>query len=99
MVLFFANRSEEDILLEEKLRGYASKHKKLTCYFSVDRQVTSNWNGYVGFVDETKITETVVSLDLKNTLFMSCGPPILSNIVEKIWVSKLKVPIAQIHRF
>lgn len=97
MILLFANRTEEDILLEEELRKYAAENPKLKIYFSVDRKITETWGEFVGFVNEEKIDKTVPE-NFDNTLFMSCGPPILSNIVEKIWRAK-GVKINDMHRF
>ena len=98
LILLFANRSEDDILLEKNLKEYAEKNPKLKIYFSVDKSITADWKGFVGFINEEKVRESVPK-DTSNTLFMSCGPPILSNIVEKIWMSNLKIPYNRIYRF
>ena len=37
--------------------------------------------------------------DIENTVFLSCGPPILSNIVEKIWRTKYNVKPENMFRF
>lgn len=52
MTLLFANRSEDDILLESDLKMYAEKHPKFQCFFSVDKSVTEDWKGFVGFINE-----------------------------------------------
>lgn len=47
----------------------------------------------VGFIDEEKISKALGDFtnDIESTIFLSCGPPILSNIVEKIWRTKYHV--------
>lgn len=55
---------------------------KLKVHFSVDRKIKDSWNGMTGFVDEDKISKSLGNFtdDINNTIFLSCGPPILSNI-------------------
>ena len=55
---------------------------KFKVYFSVDRTITDDWKGFVGFVNDEKISKTLPS-DLDSTLFMSCGPPILSTPFDR----------------
>ena len=95
--MLFANRTEDDILLKDSLKAYEKVNPKFKCYYSVDKSITSDWKGYVGFIDNKKIEETLPE-NLDDTLFMSCGPPILSNIVEKIWMN-MKIPLDRIYRF
>ena len=42
--LLFANRTENDILLENELRNYAKQTNKFKVFFSVDKSVTAEWN-------------------------------------------------------
>ena len=57
--LLFANRTEDDILLLPALDAYQKQNSKLKISYSVDKSITSNWKGYVGFVDEIKIKQTI----------------------------------------
>lgn len=52
LTLLFANRSEDDILLENELKEFAEMNPKLKLYFSVDKSIKPNWNGFEGFIDE-----------------------------------------------
>ncbi len=52
-------------------------------FYSVDKAIFANWSGLVGFIDDEKISKTIGNFekDIENTVFLSCGPPILNNIV------------------
>lgn len=94
--MLFANRTEDDILMKETLDAYASKHN-VKVFYSVDKSITVNWTGFTGYISEDKVTQSMPK-EVKDTLFMSCGPPPLCNGAEKIWKS-LNVPTNQIFRF
>ena len=100
VTLIFANKTESDILLRKELETFASGDSKFKLYFSVDNpQQPETWDGFVGFLDEEKISKTLpAEEEIKNTLFLSCGPPRMCNLVEKIWMDK-KIPLNQVHRF
>lgn len=94
--MLFANRTEDDILMKETLDVYAKKHN-VKVFYSVDKSITTNWTGFTGYISEDKVTQSIPN-EVKDTLFMSCGPPPLCNGTEKIWKS-LNVPTNQIFRF
>ena len=83
--------------MEGQLKAYEKTNPKFKCYFSVDKSITDGWSGFVGFVNEEKIRKTLGD-NGEDTIFLSCGPPILSNIVEKIW-SQMKFPSDRFYRF
>jgi NAD(P)H-flavin reductase len=83
--------------MKNTLDHYAQKHSKINIFYSVDNAVTKEWTGFVGYVDENKVKKSIPK-DIKNTLFLSCGPDILCNNSEKIWKS-LGVSNEQIFRF
>lgn len=93
LTLLFANRTEEDILLLNELKHFEQKNPKIKIFFSVDKSIKEDWKGMVGFIDEEKISKALGDFtnDIESTIFLSCGPPILSNIVEKIWRTKYHV--------
>jgi cytochrome-b5 reductase len=93
LTLLFANRTEDDILLQNELKEFEEKNPKVKVFYSVDKSIKENWNGFVGYIDEEKVAKSMgdFAKDIPNTVFLSCGPPILSNIVEKIWRTKYHV--------
>jgi NAD(P)H-flavin reductase len=83
--------------MKNTLDQYAQKYKKINIFYSVDIAITKEWKGFVGYIDEDKVKKSMPT-DIKNTLFLSCGPDILCNNSEKIWKG-LGVINAQIFRF
>jgi NAD(P)H-flavin reductase len=65
----------------------------------VDRSIREGWQGLVGFVNDEKIGGILASRNLRNSLFVVCGPPILGNIVEKSLTTQFKVKPEQFFRF
>ena len=51
LTLLFANRTEDDILLYNELKEYEKTNPKLKVFFSVDRTIKPNWDGFVGYID------------------------------------------------
>lgn len=84
--------------MQDILDTYAQKNYNVKIFYSVDKSVTSNWEGFKGFISEDMIKQTYPEDEVKDTLFMSCGPPPMCNNVEKIW-RNLNVPVSQIYRF
>lgn len=99
LTLLFANRTEDDILVKSELEAFAKENPTFKCYFSVDRSVKEGWKGFVGFINDEKIGETLGERKLDNSLFVVCGPPVLCNIVEKSLTGKFKVKPEQFFRF
>lgn len=96
LTLLFMNRTEEDILLNRELDAMAERNPRLKVFYSVDRSITQHWTGFTGFLDKKKIEETLPAN--KGLMCLSCGPPILSNIAEKIW-GELGVKSEDMFRF
>lgn len=51
LTLLFANRTEDDILLYNELKEYEKTNPRLKVFFSVDRTIKPNWDGFVGYID------------------------------------------------
>lgn len=45
--------------MKDILDKYAQKNYNVKVTYSVDRSVTNDWAGFVGFVDEDKVKKTV----------------------------------------
>jgi cytochrome-b5 reductase len=74
VTLVFANVTEGDILLRERLDALAAKHPNLTIHYVLDKAPNSAWKGHVGFVDAALIKK-LLPPPSKDTLILVCGPP------------------------
>jgi NAD(P)H-flavin reductase len=73
--LLSANQSKDDILLKDELGALSAKGMKVA--FTVDRvKDGDDWNGYVGFISETMVRETMPPPG-EGTLILCCGPPVM----------------------
>jgi len=75
ITLLFANTTEKDILLKEKLDKLAADHKNFRVYYIVDKP-SSSWKGFSGYVNKDVLSKVLPSPKLgKETLIYVCGPP------------------------
>ena len=65
----------------------------------MDNSIKEGWKGFVGYIDDAKIAETLAGRKLDNSLFVVCGPPPLCNNVEKSLTGKFNVKPQQFFRF
>ena len=98
VTILFANKTEDDILLQPELKALAEQNPTFKCFFSVDKATRDNWDGFTGFVNEEKIGKTIPE-DVENTFFAVCGPPPLCNIVDKMLSTKFNVKPSRFYRF
>ena len=95
--LLFANQSEADILLRNRLEFLANEYPdRFKLWFTVDRANESGWNYSVGFVNSDMIKNHLPSPS-NDTLILLCGPPPMINFACNPNLDKLGYPVA--HRF
>ena len=85
MSLLFGNQHPGDILLRPELESMAAQQPhqfKLT--MTVDRlEKDEKWSGFMGFVNEEMITQSIPSPS-NDLLIFICGPPPMVKSVESI---------------
>jgi predicted ferric reductase len=95
VLLFYANKNEEDILFNEELKRIKKEgHPKLNIVHILS-EPSANWKGEKGHLDQEKM-ERFLMEDLKDKAFYICGPQGLLDIVYKSLI-KMKVKTNQIH--
>jgi cytochrome-b5 reductase len=84
--LVFANMSEGDILLKDKIDGMAAKHPdRFKVYYIVDKPNWGGifWKGGVGYVTRDMLATHMPAPSLgSDALIMVCGPPGMMNAVS-----------------
>lgn len=78
--LIFANNTEEDILLKDRLDMLARHHKNFKVTYVV-AQPSPSWQGEKGFCSETLI-QLKLPAPAASTLIFVCGPPGMMNAVS-----------------
>jgi len=77
MALLFANQTEEDILLRDRLEK-AAKDPRLTVHYTLDRPPTDgSWKYSTGFINEEMLKENLPAAggSAADTVVLMCGPP------------------------
>lgn len=74
--LIFANESDSDIILKEKIDHLAATHKNFKVFYVVSKPWLSGWFwwGGVGYITKDMIKQHLPPPD-KDNLIMVCGPP------------------------
>lgn len=95
-VLFYSNRSPEDIVFREDLEAMAGDSKKLKVVFSLDTAAAcpAGWKGKCGFINAAMIREELP--DYAERIFFVCGPPVMVKSLVAVLMDQLKVPAAKI---
>ena len=76
--LIYANKTETDILLREKLEFFANSGK-LKLFYTLDNPPT-DWNYGTGFITEEVLRK---NLPLTDAFICYCGPPPMTNMLAK----------------
>jgi len=95
-VLFYSNRSPEDIVFREDLEDMAKNWKDLKLVFSLDTAEACplDWKGKCGFINADMIREELP--DYAERIFYVCGPPVMVKSLVSILQDQMKVPAARI---
>jgi cytochrome-b5 reductase len=89
--LLFANQTEDDILLKDKLDELAAEHVgRFRVWYTVDRP-TPLWKYSTGFISEQMIAEHLPKPSESAAIFM-CGPPAMINFACHPNLDKLDYP-------
>lgn len=76
--LVFANVSEADILLKDKIDGMAAQHPdRFSAFYVVDKPSWGGllWKGGVGYVTQEMLAPRLPAPGAPNTVVFVCGPP------------------------
>ena len=72
--LLFANKSEEDIILRDKLENRQEEFSHQYKYFYTINEPNDNWTGNTGHINTKMLAETMPQ-NTDDTLILLCGPP------------------------
>lgn len=91
--LLFANQTEGDILLKDKLDMLAKEHSdRFTVWYTVDKSPGPHWEYSVGFVNDEMIAAYLPVQKIGTAVFM-CGPPPMITYACHPSLDKLNFPV------
>ena len=80
MILLFANRTEEDIVLRKELEAVPDRVK---IQYILDKG-NENWKGRTGYVTKEILNE-ICPLNEKETMYIHCGPGPMNQVIRNIF--------------
>lgn len=97
-VLFYSNRTPEDIIFREELEAMTRERKEFRVVFSLDttEACPPGWKGKCGFISAAMIREELP--DYAERIFYVCGPPMMVKSLSAILEDQLKVPAGKIKK-
>ena len=88
MYLVYANHTEADILLREKLDDWARKHeRRLRVWYVVSKTTSQEWKYSLGHITEDILKEHIPPAT--DTLALACGPPQMIELAVQPNLEKL----------
>ncbi|MBN1244700.1 xylene monooxygenase [Candidatus Bathyarchaeota archaeon] len=94
VTLLYGNRTENDIAFRKELEALQQQNKNLKVVFILN-EAGSGWKGATGLITTEMIKKEIP--DYKETMFYTCGPPAMVQIMEKL-VEQLGLPETQLKR-
>jgi len=94
VTLLYGNRAENDIVFRKEFEALQKQNKNLKVVFILN-EASSEWQGATGFITAEMIKKEMP--DFKETMFYTCGPPAMVQVMEKL-VEQLGLPKTQLKR-
>ena len=94
ITLLYGNRTEEDIAFRKELEAMQEQNDNLKVVFTLN-EADSGWKGATGFITADMIKKEIP--DYKDTMFYTCGPPAMVEIMGKL-IEQLGLPKTQLKR-
>jgi ferredoxin-NADP reductase len=94
VTLLYGNRTENDIAFRKQLEAMQRQNKNLKIVFTLN-EADSEWKGATGLITAEMIRKEMP--DFKETIFYTCGPPGMVEIMGKL-VEQLGLPKTQLKR-
>jgi ferredoxin-NADP reductase len=94
ITLLYGNRAEKDIVFRKELEALQEQNANLKVVFTLN-EADSGWQGATGFVTADMVKREIP--DYKETVFYTCGPPVMVEVMEKL-VVQLGLPKTQLKR-
>ena len=94
ITLLYGNRTENDIAFRKELENMQKQNVNLKVVFILN-EASSGWKGATGLINAEMIKKEIP--DYKETVFYTCGPPAMVEIMEKL-IEQLGLPKTQLNR-
>ena len=94
--LFYGGRTVRDICSTGLIGEDPMLFDRVTCYEAISDPTCSDaWNGSRGFIHE--VVKSKLGDRMRNLEFYFCGPPPMTDALQRMLIVDYKVPAAQLH--
>jgi len=94
VTLLYGNRTENDIVFRKELEAMQEQNENLKVVFTLN-EANADWKGATGLINADMIKKEIP--DYKETVFYTCGPPPMVEIMGKL-IKSLGLPETQLKR-
>jgi len=94
ITLLYGCRTENDFAFKKEIEAMQEQNPNLKIVFTVN-EATSSWKGAVGVINMDMVKREIP--DYKETMFYTCGPPPMVEVMEKL-IESLSLPKTQLKR-
>ena len=94
ITLLYGCRTESDIAFRKELEEMQQQNSNLKIVFTLN-EAGSSWKGAIGVINTDMVKREIP--DYKETIFYTCGPPAMVDVMEKL-VESLGLPKTQLKR-
>ncbi|HJW65699.1 MAG TPA: FAD-dependent oxidoreductase [Candidatus Bathyarchaeia archaeon] len=94
IALLYGCRTEADIAFRKELEEMQQQNSNLKIVFTLN-EAGSSWKGAIGVINTDMVKREIP--DYKETIFYTCGPPAMVDVMEKL-VESLGLPKTQLKR-
>jgi ferredoxin-NADP reductase len=81
ITLLYGCRTEADIAFRKELEAMQQQNNNLKLVFTLN-EASPNWKGAVGVITGDMVKQEIP--DYKDTMFYTCGPPAMVEVMEKL---------------
>ncbi|MGC2572704.1 MAG: FAD-dependent oxidoreductase [Candidatus Nitrosopolaris sp.] len=81
IILFDANRNQDNILYKKEFDECANLNKNLKIVYTLDMP-DKDWKGELGHINQIMVTKYLNTIEMDNSIFYICGPPGMLNAMK-----------------
>lgn len=98
LTLFYGGRTPSDICATALLARDPGMQRRVECVTAVsDATVGAEWSGERGFIHDVVRRRLADTESARQHRYYFCGPPPMTDAVQKLLLLELRVPAAQLH--
>ena len=91
IILFDANRNQDNILYKKEFDECANLNKNLKVVYTLDVP-DKDWKGELGHINQTMVTKYLSTNEMDNSIFYICGPAGMLNAMKELLQADLGIP-------